>query len=99
MLFISGTGSMSKLNTLALCYTQAGADVEIELVIHYQMLATKRKTEAVKVAVLPEVYHPIPPWIAYASITCNTPTFAPAPVISVTVQHVCHCNGAAFVQQ
>ena len=52
---------MSKLDILALGCIQAGADVEIELVIHYQMLATKRKTEAVKVAVLPEVQHPFHP--------------------------------------
>lgn len=36
---------------------QAGANVEIELVIHYQLLATKRKSEAApKVANLPEVH-------------------------------------------
>lgn len=39
---------------MSLC-PQAGADVEIELVIRYQLLATKRKAEPAKVAVMPEV--------------------------------------------
>ena len=72
---------------MALCSVQAGADIEIELVIHYQMLASKRKTEAVKVAILPEVQCSIQPGLQVHVLlpTCSS---APACAASIHVFYV-----------